>query len=410
MTVHANEILAKYYQLQRQTDQRNQARTTIRLLESLVRLSQGHARLMMRDTVHIVDAITAITLMESSMYGTSLISGINPLHTSFPKSPNDQYKQQLKIILEKLQLMKLYQYGIMNFQSTSQINVNSGSPNVVSKEDDNHQINGIERNSSTGSSNPDEEVSLSLDNITEQCSNTENFDKTLDYNEISINSSSKPSVKDNSSKPTSSSKRKLFNGNVSPTFHIHSTAQNIIEELDDDSPPAIPNKRKRLKYNFKISSTKKKNIDNSPTTNSDEVSSISADTSLDNSSQSEIIQESLNKENNLKQIKSLSTKKDKTTSIFQKLNKFRCVNDDDDILSQKDLFDDHVTPSPKNQLTSRRPAYPLSPVIIQDQLGPTINNTPSTCNNNFQQKNTSIFTNKNKFADDNDDDDFDFFS
>ena len=61
-------------------------------------------------------------------------------------------------------------------------------------------------------------------------------------------------------------------------------------------------------------------------------------------------------------------------------------------------------------MTSRRPAYPLSPVIIQDQLGPTINNTPSTSNNNLQQKNTSIFTNKNKFADDNDDDDFDFFS
>ena len=63
LTPEASELLENHYALCRQ--QRNgESLITVRFLESLIRLSQAHARLMYRDKVLLDDAVAVILLME----------------------------------------------------------------------------------------------------------------------------------------------------------------------------------------------------------------------------------------------------------------------------------------------------------------------------------------------------------
>ncbi|XP_034524936.1 DNA helicase MCM9 isoform X2 [Ailuropoda melanoleuca] len=129
-----NQVLLRYYQMQRQSDSRNAARTTIRLLESLIRLAEAHARLMFRDTVTLEDAVTAVSVMESSMQGGALLGGVNALHTSFPENPLQQYRRQCELILEKLELHNLLREELSRLERLQNQSVHQSQTQAVEAE------------------------------------------------------------------------------------------------------------------------------------------------------------------------------------------------------------------------------------------------------------------------------------
>jgi len=105
----AHSVLSRYYQRQRQTDMMDAARTTVRLLQSCVRLAQGHARLMFRNEVTVQDAVMAVILLESSTESSScLMKGVNPLHTAFPADVMSEYSTQARLVLTGLGLSNIW--------------------------------------------------------------------------------------------------------------------------------------------------------------------------------------------------------------------------------------------------------------------------------------------------------------
>lgn len=103
LTKEAEKVISSYYQLQRRSATYNAARTTVRMLESLIRLAQAHARLMFRNEVTRIDAIMAILCIESSMTTSAIVDSVgNSLHSNFTENPDEEYAKQEGQILEKL--------------------------------------------------------------------------------------------------------------------------------------------------------------------------------------------------------------------------------------------------------------------------------------------------------------------
>ncbi|EKX47552.1 minichromosome maintenance protein 9 [Guillardia theta CCMP2712] len=93
LTETSEKILVQYYKIQRGEGGRNAARTTVRMLESLVRLAQAHARLMMHTEVTEQDAIMAVSLLDSTSTLTdSATNCSNRMHAPFPDDPDAEYE------------------------------------------------------------------------------------------------------------------------------------------------------------------------------------------------------------------------------------------------------------------------------------------------------------------------------
>ncbi|KAL6269737.1 hypothetical protein ACE6H2_026648 [Prunus campanulata] len=103
LTKEAEIVISSYYQLQRRSATGNAARTTVRMLESLIRLAQAHARLMFRNEVTRLDAITAILCIESSMTTSAIVDSVgNALHSNFTENPDLEFKCMEAILVAAL--------------------------------------------------------------------------------------------------------------------------------------------------------------------------------------------------------------------------------------------------------------------------------------------------------------------
>ncbi|CAM6130040.1 unnamed protein product [Calypogeia fissa] len=107
LTGEAEKIIMCYYRLQQRPTIENSARTTVRMLESLIRLAQAHARLMFRKEVICADAIVAVICIDSSMTTSAILDNDgNALHSTFADNPDEQYAEQEQVILAALKLHK----------------------------------------------------------------------------------------------------------------------------------------------------------------------------------------------------------------------------------------------------------------------------------------------------------------
>ena len=114
----AYQVLERYYKYKRNSDLADAARTTIRLLQSSIRLSQGHAKLMRRTEVSTQDAVMAVVVLEASNEATAtLIQSCNLVHSDLPPDPVAEYKVQARQVLVGLGLTELWEEELARLEA-----------------------------------------------------------------------------------------------------------------------------------------------------------------------------------------------------------------------------------------------------------------------------------------------------
>lgn len=96
LTDEAQEVLTRYYSKQRVTDNIDKSRTTIRMLEALIRLAEAHAKIMFRSEVLLIDAIMAVYAMEASMSASASILKSPPSVQSLFQADPDLFFEDIQ--------------------------------------------------------------------------------------------------------------------------------------------------------------------------------------------------------------------------------------------------------------------------------------------------------------------------
>ena len=105
----ASQVLNRFYLRKRECEEAEASRITLRLLQSSIRLAQGHARLLARSEVTTQDAVVAVVILEASNESwNSLIQGCNLIHSDFPPDPLEEYRNQAEAVLTGLGLQELW--------------------------------------------------------------------------------------------------------------------------------------------------------------------------------------------------------------------------------------------------------------------------------------------------------------
>lgn len=95
MTEDANKIIGEYYKKCRADPCRDNARSTVRLLDSLIRLAQAHARLLFRNEVTAEDAVIVIRLMESTHGFGRVLKPFDVIKEELPLGPSRELVEEI---------------------------------------------------------------------------------------------------------------------------------------------------------------------------------------------------------------------------------------------------------------------------------------------------------------------------
>lgn len=259
MTKAANIILQSYYMIQRKSEYRDPSRTTVRMLDSLVRLSQAHCRLMYRTTILPMDAIVAVLLVDLSMQDCTLSDTTDALHSTIPKYSDYDYLCTAKKLLTQLNLLDIWKNELLYFAKLLQVDskslendIEKGNCRIFAKHDD----------------VSDDNIHLSASLITSSYFNNKKSASDTIHDESVVHEENK----------ATSLKSNIINEKFAATLKKHATLNIAEREPPIQKKKTSKRKRKEITINSdgvksklpKRNGKSKDKVDDDPISNSDE--------------------------------------------------------------------------------------------------------------------------------------------